>query len=832
MSREEKENMAWVKSLMGLDPESFTKNEDAEKEETQVGTELAALVPSTADEASAPRAFEAGVAERGFENKFGIGEGLLMETPTYRTLSPEKRELVLRNFEQLTLQDITREARETQKKEWGELSWWKKGFQMIVSAGIKPQYRIAQIEKELLKNTHTNSGDAFRKASILARIEALAKVTEQGPKVVNLGEGRLEMSYVSARNFGVPPENLTNDEKVAMKLFNEAASQYAQLPHNWLHADNTGRNRDENKIFEATKRAYDAARTNLIDQMRESFVAKGHPEEKALKDALSTMNKWDEQVTMNQLLNSHPNAETALLNIRHGTVLGRAAKEFWKMRGSFVLYGAAGRAAAVATLGALAAPTGGVALAGLAGYAASASIGAGVGYGIGRSQEKTLQRERRLDARTSSDYKAMTEDLREEITYRALVRNADKSIKQENGKNVTIEKKRRLKEFTDARFFVDRIDRLTKKLAERRIKNPGELRDAEAKFPTLTDDSPEKIKLAEEIKILRREIALIERKIAHTTILMTAKFARGEINYGSYLGRPNGEKGNTAANLLSFAQALAKGRVITHSDHELMTANIGRALALHRTKLSDVKKEAITSAAIDGAQSRALFSLAGGLIEHAVHALGSTSTSVLPGRSGAPMSTAEENMQIPRSPAASAPTTGVASQSAPAGTQLNQPPHSTQPTQPAELNQPTPPSQPMQPTKPETQPQSQAESATLRPPTAPVHSEVIPVTGERALEKAMETIKQCEAIVGRRLTGTEFIAIRNLKLYELGETDPVTHATAQAVERELADAMKKGPLSPLAMYNILKGFHLEVKVAVPPDAALNQELFRQSTTGR
>jgi hypothetical protein len=94
--------------------------------------------------------------------------------------------------------------------------------------------------------------------------------------------------------------------------------------------------------------------------------------------------------------------------------------------------------------------------------------------------------------------------------------------------------KRKIREYTDATFFVDRIARLTGKLEA--------TTDADAR-------------------------TLLEKKIAQTVLLMQEKLDRGMINFaGSSREEGDTRKGAAIANRLAFMQALAKGTIETTID--------------------------------------------------------------------------------------------------------------------------------------------------------------------------------------------------------------------------------------------------------------------------
>ncbi len=545
-----------------------------------------------------------------FETKFGVSETMLENISAYKGLSPGQKMLVLKNLEQLTLSDIKKEANEKQKAEWGKTSKWRRALQKIMTLGMKPEHRTAEIEKELLAQTR-ESKDApatieaiHRKAKTLAHIESLAKVAAEGPGVT-IENGELRINYVSAKDLASSKEGgvVSEGQLVELENFNRAASDYAKIPHDWTYRewqrpgmleramkDSAGALGLTKKVptdlehFEKTKLAFETARAALHYEYVEKFKKNGEETGRAEGLAMLEMNKLDERVALNQIFNSSPNAEAALQNIEDVSAMKQAAKEFWKAKGNFVFYGAAARAAVVGVAGAIAVPTFGASLAvtlgvGAVGYGTAVGAGYGVGRSIGRKQGEKAAQDWWSEGRMSE------EDMREEIEYEAPVYedgNMKKIKKDENGEPMMELKTRKLKAFTDAIFFTDRINRLTAKLAR-----------------------------ATDVK----EKALLKKKITQTTAHMSSRFEHGMINFSrSSRGESDVRKGETIENRRLFMAAISNGIVETTADEQKLETEVERLIGLRESAITDGQKTEIKQVSVAAAKTRAKWALAGALV--------------------------------------------------------------------------------------------------------------------------------------------------------------------------------------------------------------------------
>lgn len=548
---------------------------------------VAAAAPGKSVEAAAFTLLNPAV-ERQLKEKFGIREEWLGESETFKGLSVGQQLLVLKNLEQMTLSNIKKEAQGAQKKEWKAKPWWGKLLLGASTLGSYSYGRTKGIEKELLAQTRKgwleNDKDRELLAEKLTNIEELAKVAKEGPEVkVNPETGELEIAYVSGKDLFASDEDpaITPAQRVLFAKFNAAATAFAKLPREWGYAPKSEKEKKENALYTEKKAEYGGWRASMLQLYRDRFAEEiaadpARSGENPEKAAILAMNALDERMELNQLFNTHPDAEKALANIESQSAIWEGVKDFWSDKGKYLALGFGLRMGAAIASGGVMAPL--IAL----------TVGGGVGGltgGLqGQNEAKKLIRDRRIDRRMSE------EDEREEVSYDVYKTESSPtggmSYLRDGKGNLVVERteKRRIKEYTDAMFFVDRIERLRLKLE--RATDP-------------------------------KERELLERKIAQTTALMEEKYERGLINFGgSSLEEGDTRKGNTIANRLSFMQALGAGHTIEIVDQEKLEAQMARAIGLHQGVITELERKEILKAASWAGGKRMVFALAGGYIAH------------------------------------------------------------------------------------------------------------------------------------------------------------------------------------------------------------------------
>ena len=499
-----------------------------------------------------------------YQEKFGLDESALEAISGFTKLSIGQQLLLMRNMESEVLRDVNTTAKAEQKEEWQSHSLWGKIWRGGLTMGAYQFARTKTIEKELLVAAR-GKGESDDKmiemrAEHLANIEEYTKVVGQGPDVEVHEDGTLEIMYVSQKEFfdSLEDKKISSENLHIIERFNLVASEFAKLPREWGYEPRDEKSTAEHKHYETNKSTYASAREDMLQLYTEKYKEKGveNPE----RSAMLAMHALDERMQTNQLFNAHPDAEEALANIEDQSAMMAGVREFWRDKGRYIALGAGVRIAAGAVSGAL---TGGLGL-----LLATGGVGSGVGYLQGQREAKKLIRERRIDRRMSE------EDEREEITYRGGDIDAQ-------GQFIPAQT-RKIKEFTDATFFIDRIERLTTALEQ-------------------STDSNER--------------SLLESKIAKTNAVMEGKYRRGLINFGgSSLKEGDTRKGNDIANRLSFMQAMGSAALIEVVDPKQLTSEIDRIIGEHQEKIESVREGEIKSTAQKAAALRGAFSLSGAYI--------------------------------------------------------------------------------------------------------------------------------------------------------------------------------------------------------------------------
>jgi hypothetical protein len=501
---------------------------------------VSAEVPPGAAAAPKIEKISDGVIHR-FEIALGVSGESLEKIPGFRKLSPGKQLLVLQYVQNEVLLDVTKKAKEEQRAEWKGRSLWGKIWRGAVTMGSYQFARTKEIEKELLAHASGASDSPERYAAMhaehLANIEEYVKVMRGMPEVTENKDGGLDIAYAAANHEAVTPE-----EKKIIDDFNTIASRFASIPREWGYEPKDEKEKGQRERYDDEKADYDKARAALLAHYIDSFKKEGVKQPD--KEAMLEMSRIDETLALNQLYNAHPDAEKALEQIEDQSAILAGIKEFWEDKGKFIALGSVARIAVTAVTGAVTGGIGAIAIA--------ASGGALVGGMQGVSEAKKVIRERRIDRRLSE------EDEREEISY-----------KDSSGTPHV----RKIKEYTDAAFFTDRIERLSEKFYSAKTKE---------------------------------ERALLETKIAKTTALMEEKFKRGLINFGgSSLESGDARKGKDIANKLSFIEAMGKGAAVEVIDRDKLKAEMDRIVGIRQEKIEDVRDEEVTSVAMKAALWRA-----------------------------------------------------------------------------------------------------------------------------------------------------------------------------------------------------------------------------------
>ncbi|HXK38430.1 MAG TPA: hypothetical protein VJ579_05185 [Candidatus Paceibacterota bacterium] len=562
--------------------------------------------------------------------KFG-NEGVSFEElqtiPGFTDLSEGQQLLMLKNYSTALVGKVKREAKKEADAAWGKRSFLGKvGLSMItmgLAKNVAEQTRQRDIARKL------SSGDHLVASERKAMLEAFAKVAAEGPEVVKEEDGSLRMNYLSTERWKDDPEKLA-----VIEAYNAAASKFAKIPKQWLDADlavpkgeqpgyfakllghkHIALSGKEHLQVAETREEYQEARRGLLAALEKMDGKEGSPESR--RAAMLELNGLDERVQLNQLFSSNPDAEEALQHIRDTNVFTRSISEFAKNRGQYMAYGAASRIAAAAVLGAVALP----ATAAIAGGAVAIGVAGAVGYFQSRREAKELLKTRRAsgmigDAELQEDvvYTANNEEilerkeaereeaLRSHDDERAQQLKADISVLREKIKsgNVLESRTRKLREFRDAKFYSDRVERLLTKLDV--AHEMGDKESAE----------------------------VLERKIAQTATLMREYMKQGMLSFGqeSRIARINAraedkhgvarsDDSRSAINGLAFMQALGHADAVHSLDMSAIETKIGSILEGYREDIDASARKRSNKHISKAVALRVGFGLAGFGLAHA-----------------------------------------------------------------------------------------------------------------------------------------------------------------------------------------------------------------------
>ena len=570
-----------------------------------ISPEAAALLPVVTEIESPESSERAAISDavlNKYKEAFGIEEETLEQIPGFRALTPGKQLLILRNMQNEVLQQVSGEADKTQKEEWKGKTVWGKLWNGVRTMGTYQTIRTKKIKKELLAAAQgEGKNQALRTEALLGHVENIeeyVKVMNTAPNVtLNPENGSLTIAYAISREGNESPKNLD-----ILDEFNLIASKFAAVPREWGYEPKDEKEKGQYETYQTERNNYFKGREALIALYTSTFSEHGEADPR--KEAMFAMSRIDERIELDQLFNAHPDAEKALNEIEDQNAIMSGVKEFWQDKGKYVAFGAAARMTATAITGAL---TGGIAAP--FAYVIAGGVGAGVGRAQGRNEAKKIIRQRRIDRRLSE------EDEREEITLKleplearmkplqtellkndlGVQRRMDikkqlAQLQQRIDSGEQLQKTRKIKEFTDATFFTDRIERLTLKLEQ--------------------VETPE-------------ERTLLESKIAKTTALMERKFKSGLINFGgSSVGENDERKGNDIANKLSFIQAMGKGAAVEIIDPLLLRIEMGRIIGDHQGKIESLRDKEVKNAGIKAAVIRGGFALGGAYLAGKIHESG------------------------------------------------------------------------------------------------------------------------------------------------------------------------------------------------------------------
>lgn len=307
-------------------------------------------------------------------SEFNIDKKDINGIEDFNHLSYGQRLLVLDNLKQLTLGRIREEALIKNKAEITGV-----GFLEKVWKGISKKYQIAKIEKESVQEIEKGGIKAHGEI-----LKQLVKGTDRNLEVVENKDGELEIKYASGF------KNLKLEDQQKVDAFNEIATAFSKIPYEWsLETASKDQQSQSNKI----KEEYERAKGNIL-------IIK---EQKSNKEgAFLYMSGIDGKLRLNQFLNTHPEVEKELENIKSPFIWARVLNDIITERG--LLFGA-GFAVRTATMS----------LVGTIGLPISAAV---MGGYMGRKRAKESLKERELMARKGT--KDVSQETKNIVTAESL----------------------------------------------------------------------------------------------------------------------------------------------------------------------------------------------------------------------------------------------------------------------------------------------------------------------------------------------------------------------------------------------------------------------------
>ncbi|MCK5510044.1 hypothetical protein KAI65_00665 [Candidatus Parcubacteria bacterium] len=337
-----------------------------------------------------------------FKDSFKINPEDLKTIEGFDDLSDDQQSLVAENLKQLTFGRVQEEAIKEHKEGVKE-----SGFLGKIWKGITKNYRIAKFEK-ISANEIEKGGIEIHK-DILQ--ELASGMNAFGPEVKR-NKGKLEIQFAGSS------KELSDVDKKMVDDFNGIANEFARVSSE-AGVNDSGASRKEKGKYVSLKNEYEKAKQGLLN-----VKTKGADEGGACFD----VNQIDYQVQMNQFLNTHPDVENALKNIKDQKLWYKALKNTVSEKGVYLASGFAARTATtgiMATItGAIAAPVGAMAAGGL----------------VGRMRAKKELKEKDTEARKGGENLGETAKKYSEV--KNITNKIDKIYnKLQNGEELTEKKK-------------------------------------------------------------------------------------------------------------------------------------------------------------------------------------------------------------------------------------------------------------------------------------------------------------------------------------------------------------------------------------------------------
>lgn len=285
----------------------------------------------------------------------GLEEEDFKEIPEWKKLSDGEKLLAIEQISQDALSKI-KEIGERRFQEQNKISFSRKKFNPLkfgkkILKNISKAVWISKEEKQALRD--------LEEGKIKPNSETIKQVVERAADM-NLDvvekDGKAFIEFIKV------DKNLSETEQKIIEEYNKAANEYAKVPDSWKNkkaANSKDGNFLKNKNYENyknTEAVYKKASFDLLNSMKEQYLKTGLSEKEAELKAMLDLKDDDFQISALQFLNTNPDVNQELKNIRNKSSWGRLFdnENIWRL--AYMGTGWAARTATVSTLGFIAAP--------------------------------------------------------------------------------------------------------------------------------------------------------------------------------------------------------------------------------------------------------------------------------------------------------------------------------------------------------------------------------------------------------------------------------------------------------------------------------------------
>jgi len=274
-----------------------------------------------------------------FKEELNIKKEDLENIEGFNELSSGQQSLVLENLTQLALGRVHEEGLAKSKKEITDANFLGK-----IWKGITKKYQILKLEKATAKE--------IKEAGIKIHgkiLEQLVKGMKEFNTEVEIKDGHLEIQYASGF------KNLNSEDQKKVNNFNEIATKFSKIPDEW--SKETASKKEQKKHKEA-KGEYEQSKKDILNLKAEKSGE---------KEASLYMNNIENNIKLNQFLNTNPDVEGELKRIEDKKIWKKALKSIITERGIYAGAGFLTRTVTMSAIGIIGAP---LAAAGMGGFVA------------------------------------------------------------------------------------------------------------------------------------------------------------------------------------------------------------------------------------------------------------------------------------------------------------------------------------------------------------------------------------------------------------------------------------------------------------------------------